>query len=205
MIFTITSINKELDMYNVVNETNEQKVVSAVQIVGVMCNGYAFSNAKLTNKGFAVATTKGTRYIQVHMNKAMQIMVQNKVRELAALEEANKAQMSKAVNSPESPLVNKKYKQQTKEYKPVNVKQKIENNKPTFNRIIFRGRHYFSAKAICKDFGAIVEEFTAKYEKGYPIGQCLGIEPLFNDKELKEFKEAQMKVSIAMSRERGEF
>lgn len=205
MIFTITSMNKEFDMYTVVSDTNEQKTVSGAQIIGVMCNGYVFSNAKLTNKGFAVVTTKGTRYIQVSMNKAMQTMVQNKIRELAALEEAKKAQMSKAVNSPVSTLVGKKYTQQNKEYKPVNVKQKIENKKPTFNRIIFRGKHYFSAKAICKDFGADVEVFMLRYSKGYPIGQCLGIEPLFNDKELKDFKEAQMKVSIAMSRERGEF
>lgn len=99
MIFTITSLNKDLDMYTVINEINEKKVVTSLQIVNVMCNGYKFNNARLTHKGFAVVTTKGTRYIQVKMNREQQIIVHNKLKELAILEEIKKKQMSKAVNS----------------------------------------------------------------------------------------------------------
>lgn len=211
MIFTITSINKDLDIYTVVNETNEQKVVSGIQIVSVMVNGYQFNNAKLTNKGFAVVTTKGTRYVQVAMTKDVQLKVASKVKEIAAREEVKKSQMSKAVNSDKvvnapkpigRPPVNKSAGSSLEN---VNIKQKIEGRKTTVTRIIFRGKHYYGINDICKKFNVDPKVFMERYEKGYTTEECLGLVPLRSDKELAEFKAANQRVINSMARQRGEF
>lgn len=216
MIFTITALNKDLDMYTVISDTNEKKNVTSLQIVSVMCNGYMFTNAKLTNKGFSVVTTKGTRYIQVKMNKDMQIIVQNKMRMLAALEESKKKQMSNALNNTvkTSNITNTSKTQQigrppveSKQYAPenINIKQKITGNKTSITKIIFRGKHYYGVKDICEKFNSDPKVFLERYEKGYSTEECLGLVPLRSESELIKFKQANQKAMLSMAINRGEY
>ena len=75
MVFRIVNFNRELDIYSVISNEGEQRNVTSFQIVRVMLQGYKFDNATLTQKGFALKTDNGTRYIQVKLDKQTQMQL----------------------------------------------------------------------------------------------------------------------------------
>ena len=178
MEFTITNFNKDLDMYNVVSDSNESRVVTAIQIVSVMAKGFNFTNAFLTRKGFGIKLPGNrNKYVQLsHISKQLDHQI------VEALE-AKKAK-EKELNTP----------------KPV-----VSTGGRKFNTPIdFRGKHYNSVRSLCMEYNTNPDSFRSLYNSGRGIEEALGLKlPDYfeNNKSSKEVESALNQMAAS----RGEF
>lgn len=180
MIFNIRSFNKNMDMYEVVSDTNEIRVVSALQIVTVMVQGYEFNNAYLTRKGFAIKALGRTKYIQLNnINQQLNAAIINRLNAIKAAEDEKKQQMTEAIKKPQA-FVKKKIAI-PKDYKPKetgNIKGRMTQN------IYYRGTVYYSPNELCAKHGQDPEKFMQLYNKGYSVEEALGLKPLRPESEI---------------------
>lgn len=195
MIFKVTKINKELDMYNVVSDTGEEQVVTAGQILGVILKGYTFTNVGLTSKGFRVATEKGYRYIQVKVNKEVQKMIDAYL----INKKTEKVNKQKIDNSRNKKVENTKKKSHTEMYNKVISIGSSEKSKV----INYRGKVYLSPEQLCKEFKVDVKEFKDLYSKGYSVSESLGIVPKRDIEQLKKDRARNDRALLEMERNRG--
>lgn len=198
MILTITSMNKKVDMYEVVNDANERMVVSSIQILGVLVKGQEFTNAYLTRKGFAVKTTNGTRYIQFNsLPRELDMAIVARLKYLKDLEESKKNMMTQALQQPvHRPTARVKAKVK------VNSTGNTSMSKNNQEKIVYKGTVFLSANQLCKKFNRDVKLFKELYAKGYSIDECLGIMPLRPESELSKREDVE-KMLFRMSEERG--
>lgn len=198
MTFKIESFDKLTDLYLVVSDTGEQKYVTGIQIVQVMINGYKFINAKLTGKGFAILTNKGTRYVQVNgLPKQMQITMHNIVAAENKAVEVKKEQKEQKVNKPT-------LKVRAKAVTPKSDSTKSEKPKA----FTFRGERYLSERQLCKKFNRDIDTFKAMIAKGYNIEESLGLCKPRSDEELKQALEERkrtFRTLDSMAVARGDF
>lgn len=198
MTFKIESFDKLTDLYLVVSDTGEQKYVTGIQIVQVMINGYKFINAKLTGKGFAILTNKGTRYVQVNgLTKQMQITMHNIVAAENKAAEVKKEQKTQKANKPV-------HKVKAKAATPKSDSTNSEKPKA----FTFRGERYLSERQLCKKFNRDVDTFKSMIAKGYNIEESLGLCKPRSDKELEQALEERkrtFKTLDSMAVARGDF
>ena len=190
MLFRIQSFNKSLDMYNVISDTGESKCVTAYQIVQVMLNGFVFDNAKLTKKGFAINTERGTRYIQIdNLPKTVILAINNKLEMDRINEELKKQQMTQAIKKPSA---------QTKVGRHAITSTKTKS-------IMYRGTKYLTDKHLCRKFNRDVNTFRHLLSKGYSLDEALGLRELRPESEVEADRKRNKAVLDSMARERGEF
>lgn len=198
MTFKIESFDKLTDLYLVVSDTGEQKYVTGIQIVQVMINGYKFINAKLTSKGFAILTNKGTRYVQINgLPKQMQITMHNIVAAENKAVEVKKEQKEQKVSKPT-------LKVRAKAVTPKSDSTKSEKPKA----FTFRGERYLSERQLCKKFNRDIDTFKTMIAKGYNIEESLGLCKPRSDKELEQALEERkrtFKTLDSMAVARGDF
>ena len=195
MEFTITNFNKDLDMYNVVSDSNESRVVTAIQIVSVMAKGFNFTNAFLTRKGFGIKLPGNrNKYVQLsHISKQLDHQI------VEALE-AKKAK-EKELNTPK-PVVSTGGRKFKRIVIPTTVKVRINDldNTP----IDFRGKHYNSVRSLCMEYNTNPDSFRSLYNSGRGIEEALGLKlPDYfeNNKSSKEVESALNQMAAS----RGEF
>jgi len=168
MVFTIESFNKEFDIYTVSSDTNEKRMVTSTQIAQVLAQGYTFTNAFLTRKGFGIQYNKRTKYIQINnMPKQLDAMIVNRLNYLKAEEENKKKQMTEAIKKPTV----KASLPTTKSSK--NIAQSITSNRN--KSIVYKGEVYLSLENLCKSFNRDINSFKELYKKGYSMDECLGL------------------------------
>lgn len=201
MTFKIESFDKLTDLYLVVSDTGEQKYVTGIQIVQVMINGYKFINAKLTGKGFAIITNKGTRYVQVNgLPKQMQITMHNIVAAENKAAEIKKEQKEQKEQKVIKPIPKVKAKAVT----PKSDSTKSEKPKA----FTFRGERFLSERQLCKKFNRDIDTFKTMIAKGYNIEESLGLCKPRSDKELEQALEERkrtFKTLDSMAVARGDF
>ena len=154
MTFRILEMHKNIDTYTVSNNLRETMMVSGYQIIGAMLQGHEFENARLTKKGFAIVTDKGTRYVQLRLDRNTSILIEQKLENDRLAEEAKKQQMARAIKKP---VVS-------------NNRQSINNNKNT-QAIVFRGDRYVSDTQLCKKYNRDINTFRSLVKKGYSISE----------------------------------
>lgn len=193
MIFTVTSINKNLDLYEVISDTNEKRLVTANQIWSVMMNGYEFTNAFLTKKGFGIKANNRTKYIQIPMNRETQMLVIQKLEAMRIAEEQKKEQMTKAIK-----------------HVGVGVRPKVSAGKVAISgntgrnkSITYKGNTYLSVESLCRHFGQDANTFKQLYNIGYSLDECLGLVPLRPESEVTP-RAKMNKMIDAVSAQRGE-
>lgn len=170
MIFTVTNIIKNKNIFNVVSDTGESKLVTAGQILSVLLQGFQFTNVKLTKKGFAVATPQGTRYTQLNMNKetaAKVAFIVDKQNEAIKIAKQQQAQMQA----------------QVKQQQVNRGRQKIVGRNNT-SRVVYKGDIFSSDEKLCKKFNRDVNLFRQLRAKGYTMDEALGLMPLRPESEL---------------------
>ena len=202
MIFRINSFNKELDMYEVISDTNQRMTVTSYQIVNVMVQGYIFDNAKLTKKGFAIKTDSGTRFIQVNgMPRELLALINNKLLEEKMMEEQKKQQMTRAINSTSSNVIVDKPINRNVTLPGSNIKVNGSNGRTP---VSFRGTLYRSEELLCKQFNRDVKEFKQLRAQGYSVEESLGLKALRPKSELISLS-TQNKMLDRMASLRGEY
>lgn len=233
MIFRIVDFNKELNIYNVISNEGEQKNVTSFQIVNVLLQGYQFDNAYLTQKGFAVKTNTGTRYIQVNMDRGTQALVMKFLNRLKVQEQqrlkmiAEKKRLEEeARRADEQRKIAAQSKQEAENLKrSTTIKKQIQrpvvvasapsapssSNKTTKihgnngkQKIYYKGNLYYSEEQLCNKFNANINEFKKLRAKGYSIDEALGLKPLRPENELVSLKQLN-KVLDSMAAQRGEY
>jgi hypothetical protein len=165
MVFTVVSMNKNLDMYEIVSSKGEKSVVSSAQILSVLIRGYNFSNVSLTSKGFAVETEKGTRYVQVGMSRETHEEVQHRLVLIKQAEQQRQAQLEKRNLS--------------------GKKVQLNTTPKNTGAITYRGQRYISVESLCKKFSRDPEIFKKLYNMGYSMDECLGLAKLRPSEELR--------------------
>lgn len=194
MIFRIDNIDKTNDLYMVSSDTGEQKCVSGFQIVAVMCNGYKFVNAKLTNKGFAVLTDKGTRYIQINgLTRQQLVQMHNIVEQEKQLEEAKKQQ----AHSSGKP---------TARIKGI-IKKPITKGPSSYisgPSVTVGGVTYKNEVEMCKQHNRDYRQYKEMIKKGYTREEALGIVEARSMDEVAKEKLKASHVLDRMAYDRGE-
>lgn len=169
-----------MDVYEVVSDTNEIRVVSALQIVTVMAQGYEFNNAYLTRKGFAIKALGRTKYIQLNnISQQLNAAIINRLNIIKAAEDKKKQQMTEAIKKPQA--VVKKKISIPKDYKP---KENGINTDRKLKPIYYRGTVYYSPDELCAKHGQDPKRFMQLYNKGYSVEEALGLKPLRPESEL---------------------
>ena len=143
MVFRIVDFNKELDIYSVISNEGEHKNVTSFQIVKVMLQGYNFDNAYLTQKGFALQTNRGTRYIQVNLDRQTQMFVMQFLSKKKLDEEKQRHEIELAEQKrkeAEAERLRQQQEQQRREQLAKQEQQKKldeqqKQNKPRINRV----------------------------------------------------------------------
>lgn len=228
MIFKIVNFNKDLDIYAVISNEGEQKNVTSLQIVRVLLQGYKFDNAYLTQKGFALQTNAGTRYIQVRMDKQTQMQVAQFLNAIKAQEQQRIAEQKRLEEEARRLAEQRRLEEERfrKEAEALRLKQaeeqkkqqqaqqraasdnkattKIQGNAGRGQKIMYRGDLYLSEAHLCKKFNADVENFKALRAKGYSIDESLGLKPLRPEEELMSLKQLN-RVLDSMAAQRGEY
>lgn len=200
MIFSIRSFNKNMDMYEVVSDTNELRVVSALQIVTVMAQGYEFNNAYLTRKGFAIKALGRTKYIQLNnISPQLNNAIINRLNTIKITEDTKKQQMTEAIKKPQA-VIRKKITI-PKDYKP---RDTDAGTCRKMQPIYYRGTIYYSPNELCAKHGQNPEKFMMLYNKGYSVEEALGLKPLRPEEELVSHKQIQHMLD-SMAIQRGEF
>lgn len=215
MVFQVQSINKNKGTYLVASDTGEQQWVRAEQIVNVLLQGFKFTNAHLTGRGFAIETPKGTRYVQLkNMTKELEATIKQRIAYDKNLEDQAKTaveQQEKMVKQVEKEQA-KRFAEQEKQRvqarprakavaKAGSDSAKIGNN--INNTITYRGKTYLSAATLCKEYNRDLNEFKQLIQKGYSIPEALGVQPLRPESELPKSKERMSKVLDSMESKRG--
>ena len=202
MIFRIIAMNKSLDMYNVMCDTGEQQCVKAYQIVQVMLQGYVFDNAKLTKKGFAVNTDKGTRYVQVDgLPKSVYAAIANKLMRDKSLVEETKKQMTQAIQATPVQQPTQQKKTRVKASSLNNIKGNITGNKG--NQVVhYKGQVFLSDEKLCAKFNRDVNTYRKLIEEGYSMDEALGLKPLREAGDLIS-KSNMNKILDSMEAKRG--
>lgn len=210
MIFTVTSIMKNKDLFNVVSDTGEGMIVTAVQILNVLLQGYQFTNVKLTKKGFAVATPQGTRYTQLNMSKETAAKVkfivdkQNEAeKQTKLMVQQMKQQMSQRTQQTQQTqcrsienTIRPKAKSQTQKINRTNNREKV----------VYRGDVYLSVESLCKKFNRDVNTFRKLRDKGYTMDEALGLMPLRPESELTMTRQQiNKRIDSSFSTQGGEF
>lgn len=209
MVFTIINFNKQVDIYTVESDTHEKQCVSAVQIVQVMLKGYNFTNAKLTKKGFAISTDKGTRFVKVEgLSRQVYAAMSAKIDSEKAAEESKKHAMTQAIQStPRTETHGTRKKVAARPSKngvSPEAQKRLEYEKP----IIYMGNTYFSEKQLCAHFNRDLGTYKKLRTKGYSISEALGKVPLRPESELQKDKESRQDISRALDNlayQRGEY
>lgn len=211
MVFTIMNFNKQVDIYTVESDKHEKQCVNAAQIVQVMLKGYHFTNAKLTKKGFAISTDKGTRFVKVEgLSRQVYAAMSAKIDSEKAAEESKKHAMTQAIQSTPrastpTPTGRKKVSARpNKDGIETSVQKKIKYEKP----IIYMGNTYFSTKQLCKAFNRDLSTYETLRAKGYSMGEALGKIPLRPESELQKDKESRQDIGRALDNlayQRGEY
>lgn len=231
MVFKIVNFNKDLDIYAVISNEGEQKNVTSFQIVRVLLQGYQFDNAYLTQKGFALKTNKGIRYIQVKLDKQTQVQLnkyiydkkqaeEQRKRELAAAEQLRQQQEAERLRliQEAQKLEQQRQAEQKKQAPQLKIaidvsgsmsgpstrgkSTKIQGNNRS-QKIFYKGNLYYSEEQLCKKFNADVDEFRKLRYKGYSIDEALGLKPLRPESELMSVKQLN-RVLDSMAAQRGE-
>lgn len=205
MIFEIETFNKDLDIYTVVAKTGEKKVVSAAQIVMVMLKGVKFTNAKLTGKGFAILTSKGTRYIQVN-GLPKQVLAQ--MHTMAAQE-----QTAKKNNVTSTPSGHQQHnKQEATVSGQVQIKNAMIKRAPSAGSgsyvsgtpVTVGGVTYKSTREMCTKHNRDFQVYSEMLKKGYTKEEALGI---VDARPIDVVAKERLKTSHALDRmayDRGE-
>lgn len=223
MVFRIVNFNRELDIYSVISNEGEQRNVTSFQIVRVMLQGYKFDNATLTQKGFALKTDNGTRYIQVKLDKQTQMQLvqylsnkklseeqkrQDKEIELKMIkqreqEKLKEQQLNKKIQAEKEKRLKEIRKAEQETAATVDSKvTKIKGNNVN-QKIFYKGNLYYSDEQLCKKFNANVVEFRRLRSKGYSIDEALGLKKLRPESELVSLKQFN-RMMDSMALQRGE-
>lgn len=205
MIFTITTISNNIDSYEVVSDTGERKVVTGYQIVQVMVNGFKFTNAYLTKKGFAVIYNGDRKkYIQIdgipkELLKKMAYIVEQNTQAQKQMQQLqkqpqpinNRIQSQKPQQQPQK-QINKVTKAKQKQYTYMNkgnISGEITPN--SYNKdekVIYKGDKY-SIQYLCKKYNRDVNTFIQLRDKGYSMDEALGLKPLRPESEVTPRKD----------------
>lgn len=159
MIFKIDSFDKTTDLYMVSSDTGEKKCVSGLQIVGVLLKGFKFVNAKLTNKGFAILTNNGTRYVQVN-GLDRQTLIQ--MHDIVDKERTTQQSQAKPIARAKSLIK-----------RPIN-----KNSNATYaygSTITVQGKKFRNEREMCASFNRSYETYCDMIKKGYNREEALGI------------------------------
>ena len=223
MVFRIVNFNRELDIYSVISNEGEQRNVTSFQIVRVMLQGYKFDNATLTQKGFALKTDNGTRYIQVKLDKQTQMQLvqylsnkklseeqkrQDKEIELKIIkqreqEKLKEQQLNQKIQAEKEKRLKEIRKAEQETAATVDSKvTKIKGNNVN-QKIFYKGNLYYSDEQLCKKFNANVVEFRRLRSKGYSIDEALGLKKLRPESELVSLKQFN-RMMDSMALQRGE-
>lgn len=223
MVFRIVNFNRELDIYSVISNEGEQRNVTSFQIVRVMLQGYKFDNATLTQKGFALKTDNGTRYIQVKLDKQTQMQLvqylsnkklseeqkrQDKEIELKMIkqreqEKLKEQQLNQKIQAEKEKRLKEIRKAEQETAATVDSKvTKIKGNNVN-QKIFYKGNLYYSDEQLCKKFNANVVEFRRLRSKGYSIDEALGLKKLRPESELVSLKQFN-RMMDSMALQRGE-
>lgn len=223
MVFRIVNFNRELDIYSVISNDGEQRNVTSFQIVRVMLQGYKFDNATLTQKGFALKTDNGTRYIQVKLDKQTQMQLvqylsnkklseeqkrQDKEIELKMIkqreqEKLKEQQLNQKIQAEKEKRLKEIRKAEQETAATVDSKvTKIKGNNVN-QKIFYKGNLYYSDEQLCKKFNANVVEFRRLRSKGYSIDEALGLKKLRPESELISLKQFN-RMMDSMALQRGE-
>lgn len=223
MVFRIVNFNRELDIYSVISNEGEQRNVTSFQIVRVMLQGYKFDNATLTQKGFALKTDNGTRYIQVKLDKQTQMQLvqylsnkklseeqkrQDKEIELKMIkkreqEKLKEQQLNQKIQVEKEKRLKEIRKAEQETAATVDSKvTKIKGNNAN-QKIFYKGNLYYSDEQLCKKFNANVVEFRRLRSKGYSIDEALGLKKLRPESELISLKQFN-RMMDSMALQRGE-
>lgn len=226
MIFRIVNFNKELDLYSVISNEGEQKNVTSFQIIKVMLQGYKFDNAYLTKSGFAIKTDRGTRFIQVALDKNTKLQLSMFIQEQLRQEQLRQEQLRQEQLKQEQLKQEQEQKRQEQlrqeqlrkqqeqakkqsvtkpeETRMQNKVTKIQGSNNRCQKIIYKGILYLNDESLCKKFGRDVNLFRTLRNKGYSVDEALGVKALRPEVELVSPKQVQHMLD-SMAIKRGEF
>jgi hypothetical protein len=205
MIFTIKQYSKKDNRYIVSDELGKEVVATEIQIVKTMIQGYTYTNARPTGKGFGYQSGYGMNFVQVDgLSKEDKIVLKSLAAEIAARDKAVKqpqpVQSQVKVNQSKSPTPQTQNIPQQFNKNRVEVKKRakaVARVTPDKNRIPngnihkslnYRGEVFLSDEELCRKYNRDLRTYRELISQGQSIGSALGQLPLRNNTEFNNQK-----------------
>jgi small-conductance mechanosensitive channel len=185
MIFTIVRRNQNTGAFIVSDETGNQVQVSDSQIVTTMLKGYAYTNAKPTNKGFSYTDGTKTHFAQVDsLPSAMKKQLKELASSVAALEQQKKQMQQLELQKAQLQEQQRQLQQKPRAFvRPKAIaRPKVDASRIPSNAnqesYIYRGQAFSSEKKMCDYYHRDYALYKQLRSQGQSIGASLGQTPL---------------------------